>query len=325
MADEKLLSKLRAIVLVVLLFGVLVIMSLMNPAFFQVSNLMSAVSLAAPLGFVALGMTLVLLIGGIDLSVGAMFAAGSLSTAWSSSSGLPPVVSILFGVAVGALLGFINGVLVSSFNLPAIVVTLATLAVFGGCSLALSGGSSVPVGDELAFLGQGQVVGIPVPFLVFLVTGLVMWFCLKKTAFGEYVYGYGTNPEAAKYAPLSVKKLVILVYMLAGILSSFGGCVFSAMVSSAKSNYGFGYEMLAVTIAVVGGTALVGGRGTIWGTILATLFIAFLQNGMSISFVATEVQTMVVGLALLVTAVLYKWAPIVHVQMLSNKTRNRSK
>lgn len=319
---------LKPTVLTVLLLSVVLYMTATNENFLSYSNFMSAFGLAAPLGLVAIGMHFVILTAGIDLSVGSTFAFAAMVTALSSSNGMPAVVSLIIGIGAGALLGLFNGVLVSTLNLPAIVVTLATMAVYSGMALIVGKGSSIPVGEELAPLGRGSLAGIPVPVLVFCAVAALAYILLEKMPYGEYLYAYGTSPVAARYAGIRTRLLNVSVYIISGTLAGLGGVVFAAMVSSAKSNYGSGYEMSAVTMVVVGGTVLTGGAGGVLGTILAAVFIALLNNGLSISFIPTEVQRMLVGIALILTAVIYQWAPQVlsrrrDTQRSSNKTNER--
>jgi ribose/xylose/arabinose/galactoside ABC-type transport system permease subunit len=300
---------LAPVVLGVLLVAVVVTMSSRSPFFLGSANLLSALDLAAPLGIIAVGMTFVILIGGIDLSVGSTLALSAVSLGLATEAGLPTAVTVVVPLVVGAACGLLNGYLVSRFTLPAIVVTLATLAIFAGLALAVSGGRSLAVDPALAIIGLGKTAGLPTPAVLWAVTLLVALVLLSRTAFGEQVYALGTSPRAAEHATLRVRGLTLAVYTMSGALAGFAGLVMATMVSSAKSNFATGFELSAVTIVVVGGAALTGGRGTLWGTAMATVFIALLTNGMSISFVPTEVQTMFVGLALIVTAVVYRWVP----------------
>ncbi|MFV0427662.1 MAG: ABC transporter permease [Beutenbergiaceae bacterium] len=300
---------LSSVVLVVLLAVVMVTMSVMSPHFLGVSNLLSALQLAAPIGIIAIGMTFVILIGGIDLSVGSMFALTSITTGMLCSAGLWLPLAVLVALVVGGLCGYINGYLVAALGLPAIVVTIATMAVYAGIALAISRGSSYPIPPDLNLLGQGSIAGIPTPVIAFLLIFVIAHIALSATAFGDRIYALGTNATAVRYAAQRARAYALSTYILSGVLTAVAAVIYSVMVSSAKSNFGVGYELAAVTIVVVGGAALTGGRGTLWGSLLATVVIAFLQNGLSISFVPTEIQTMFVGGALILTAVIYRWLP----------------
>jgi ribose transport system permease protein len=302
-------SALPALVLTILLLVVVAAMSGMSEYFLSVSNLLSALTLAAPLGIIAIGMTFVIFIGGIDLSVGSILALSAVTVGLSSSLGLPLAVAALAGLLVGAACGLLNGVLVAWLGLPSIVVTIATMSVYGGLALALSGGSSFPIPDDIAFLGRGLVAGIPMPVVCLVVLFAVALVALTRTVYGDRMYALGANPKAMRFAAQRVRLLSLSAYVISGLLSAVAALIYCSMVSSAKANFGTGYELAAVTIVVVGGAELTGGRGTLWGTLLATVVIAFLQNGLSISFVPTEIQTMFVGSALILTAVIYRWLP----------------
>ncbi len=313
------LRSLPSIILGVLLITTVVVMALLSPRFLAVGNILSALSLAAPLGIIAVGMTVVILIGGIDLSVGSILALSSVSIGVAYAAGLPGWLAALAGLAVGALCGLVNGLLVSRLGLPSIVVTIATMAVFAGIALAVSGGSSLPAPPEFTSIGFGRVAGIPVPLIIWLVVFLVALIVLTRTAFGEYIYALGTNERALRYAALRERRLTASAFILSGFLSGVAALVFTATVSSAKANFGQGYELAVVTIVVVGGAALTGGSGTLWGTLLATVVIALVRNGLSIAFVPSEVQTIVTGAALIGTAILYQWTPTLVARLRSRK------
>ncbi|WP_159792744.1 ABC transporter permease [Puerhibacterium puerhi] len=309
MSARSLQRALAPTVLALLLVIVVVTMSTLSPYFLSVGNVVSAINLAAPLGIIAVGMTFVILIGGIDLSVASTLALSAVSAGLVSEAGSPAAVCIAVPLIVGALCGLANGWLVSRLALPAIVVTLATMAVYGGLALALSGGRSLTVHPALAFVGLGTTGGLPTPVVLWVVVVLLAALALSRTALGEYLYATGTSASAARYATLRVRALTLTVYATSGVLSGLAALLVAGMSSSAKSNFGTGFELLAVTVVVVGGAALTGGRGTLWGTAMATVFIALLNNGMSIAFVPTEVQTLFVGVTLIVTASIYRWTP----------------
>lgn len=298
-----------AIILGALLVATLVAMSLLSNKFLAVNNILGALGLAAPLGIIAVGMTVVILIGGIDLSVGSILALASVSIGIAYAAGAPGWLAALVGIAVGAACGWVNGMLISRLGLPSIVVTIATMAVFAGLALAVSGGSSLPAPPEFQAIGFGRLAGVPVPLIIWLAVFAVALIALTRTAFGEHIYALGTNARAVRFAGLRDRRLTASAFVVSGIVSGIAGVVFTATASSAKSNFGQGYELAVVTIVVVGGAALTGGAGTLWGTLLATVVIALVRNGLSIAFIPAEVQTMVTGAALIGTAILYQWSP----------------
>jgi len=300
---------LAPVILATLLVATILVMSLLSAKFLAVGNILSALSLAAPLGIMAVGMTVVVLIGGIDLSVGSILALSAVSIGLATAAGAPAGVAALVGPVVGGLAGAVNGLIISRLGLPSIVVTIATMAVFSGLALAISGGSSLPAPAEFAAIGFGRVGGVPVPLSIGSDIFVVGLLALSATRFGERIYAFGTNERALRYAAVRTNALATSAYVISGVLSGVAALVFVSTVSSAKANFGEGYELAVVTIVVVGGIALTGGVGTLWGTLLATTVIALIRNGLSISFIPSEVQTMVTGGALIVTAVLYQWLP----------------
>lgn len=311
MLRSALTRSLPSVVLLTLLVVVVVTVSQLSPYFLSAANLMSALTLAAPLGIIAIGMTIVILIGGIDLSVGSVFALTSVTTGMLSAAGAPLAVAAAGGILVGVSCGALNGLMVSKLGLPAIVVTIATMATYAGIALAISRGSSYPIPPDFIFLGQGKVAGVPTPVVILLLVFVVAYLVLSNTPYGDRIYALGTNPIAMIFAAQRSSALALSAYVISGFLASLAAVIYLTMVSSAKSNFGVGYELAAVTIVVVGGAALTGGVGTLWGTLLATVVIAFLQNGLSIAFIPTEIQTMLVGAALITTAVIYRWLPSV--------------
>lgn len=312
---------LPAVILGILLLATIAVMSTLSSQFLALGNILSALSLAAPLGIMAVGMTIVILIGGIDLSVGSILALSSVSIGVAAQAGVPAWLAALVGIAVGALCGLVNGLLISRLGLPSIVVTIATLAVFAGLALAVSGGSSLPAPAEFTVIGFGRVAGVPVPLIIWLAVFAVALVFLTRTRFGEQIYALGTNARALRYAALKDRRLTASAFVISGALSGLAALVFTATVSSAKANFGEGYELAVVTIVVVGGAALTGGSGTLWGTLLATAVIALVRNGLSIAFIPSEVQTMVTGAALLSTALLYQWAPVLTARLRRHPSR----
>ncbi|MEA5054219.1 MAG: ABC transporter permease [Propionicimonas sp.] len=297
------------VVLSVALVVVLLISSGLSSRFLSVDNLLSALTLASPLGVVAIGMSIVIFTGGIDLSVGSVFAVTAVTMGWSYQQGLPAWAAVLCAVAVGLFCGAVNGLLISALRLPAIVVTLATMVLFSGVVMGATRGGSFPAPRELIALSSVRLWILPAPLVCFLVVLAAVYAVLRWASFGEYLYAFGSNSEALRLAAQRVSRVELSAYMLSGLFSALGAVVYSATVASTKANFGEGYEFAAVTIVVLGGAALTGGKGTVWGTFMATLVIALLQNGLSISFVSPDLQQMFLGLALLIAAVIYRWLP----------------
>jgi ribose/xylose/arabinose/galactoside ABC-type transport system permease subunit len=302
-------SRVSMLLLVAMLIAIGVAMTNMSEFFLNTDNLLSALRLASVTGIIALGMTLVILTGGIDLSVGSTVALSSVVIGILVGHGVPVGVAAVAAVLVGALCGLINAGLIVGLRIPPIVATLATLAVFAGVALGISGGKAYQVPGSIDWLGNGNLLGLPVPFVVMLAVFGLLWVVLQATSTGERIFAFGTNREAARYAAIKVDRLEGSLYVLSGALSGLGAVLFVAQVASAKANFGQGFELTAVTIVVLGGTLLTGGRGSLFGTVLAVSIIAALTNGLSLAFVGPEIQSMYIGAALILTAALYQRLP----------------
>lgn len=289
------------IAVLVLLFA---LMALVAPNFLSVSNgfnIARAVSINAVL---AAGMTLVILTGGIDLSVGSIVGVSGVTSVllWNLEIGAFP--AILGGIAVGALAGLLNGVLIAYLALPAFIVTLGAMTYLRGTAYALTDARPLLAEGDLGFrmLGSGNFAGIPSPVLVMILTYVVLWFVLERTRFGRHVYAVGGNMEAARLAGIKVKRVLTRVYVIAGITAGLAGVMFAARVESGQPRAGESYELDAIAAVVLGGTSLAGGRGRIHGTFIGALIMGVLSNGLILMNVPFFNQLIVKG-AVIVLAV----------------------
>ena len=282
--------------------AILVIMfSLLTPNFMVASNLMNIVLQVSIIAIVAFGMTYVLLLGEIDLSVGAIIAfvggvaAQLLALEWS------PLVVIPLALASGMLLGAINGCLSALLSIPSFIVTVATMGIFRGVTFIASDGMPVSIENEAVLaLGNGTLGGIPAPVLILLALLILNQFVLSKTVFGRKAYLTGGNREAAIYAGIKVNTLKIKIFMLSGLMSAIAGVILTARLYSAQPNAGMGYELDAIAAAVLGGTSLTGGYGTMLGTVIGALMIGVINNGMNLLSVPYFYQLIVKGVVILV-------------------------
>jgi ribose transport system permease protein len=231
------------------------------------------------LGFVALGMTFVILTGGIDLSVGALLAVAGVVAARLATHG--SLVAFLGGIASAALLGVINGVLVTKARIQPFIVTLAMMIAARGAALAATGEQSVGIGSNatgLLWLGRGDVGGLPVPVILFLLAYAVGWIALRYTRFGRYVFAIGDSDEAARLLGLPVDRIVIATYALSGTLAGLAGVVLAARLGAGQPVGGTGWELDAIAAVVVGGTLLTGGQGGAGATLLGVLLLGVIFN-----------------------------------------------
>jgi ribose transport system permease protein len=246
-------------------------------------------------------MTLVILTGGIDLSVGSILAVSGVTGVLLWSNGIPTPIALIGGVVVGALAGAINGVFVARFLLPAFIVTLGSMTYLRGLAYSLLDGQPL-VATELGYrgVGNGSIAGIPQPVVIMIVVYAVLWFVLERTRFGRHVYAVGGNMEGARLAGINVKRVLMTVYMIGGAAAGVAGVIFSARVLSAQPTAGTGYELDAIAAVVLGGTALAGGRGRILGTLVGAVIIGVLSNGLVLMNVPFFYQLVIKGIVIII-------------------------
>lgn len=284
-----------------------VILSIVSPVFLTTENLITVLRQVSNNVFLALGMTLVMILGGIDLSVGAIVAvSGTLTVGFMVNNGIPMPVAILLGILIGTLLGFFNGVIITQFKLPAFIVTLATMNIAQGIAYIYSGGRSARItNDAYTQLGTGKLFGfLPLPVLYMAILTVIFIVLLNKTKFGTNIFAIGGNREAARLSGVRIKKVEIAVYTLAGLLSALAGIVLSARMYSGQPSVGQGYEMDAIAACVLGGVSMAGGRGRISGTIFGVMIIGVVSNGLNLMGVSSFWQLLVKGLIILIAVLI---------------------
>lgn len=268
------------------------------PHFLSAGALANTAKLASELGIVAIGMLLVILVGGIDLSVGSMLALSAVALGLGLQAGLAPPVAAVLAVCVGTGAGMLNGLIVSYAGIPAIIVTLGSMAVFRGVALGLSGGHSYAVPESLQFLGQGEWANVPCQVWLFaLLAGFMAWL-LKCTSAGVTLFALGHNEVASRFAGLPVARAKTLVYAACGALAGLAAVFFSARVSSAKADFAMGLELDAITIVVLSGASLAGGSANVLGLLLGLSIVGSLRMGLTMMFVPAETQAIMIGLVL---------------------------
>ncbi|MBV9490057.1 MAG: ABC transporter permease [Verrucomicrobia bacterium] len=297
----------------VFLFLILLILffAAQNPRFLSVRNVFNILTDVSIYGIMAVGMTLVILTAGVDLSVGAILAfcamcgAAAVKGTGDTRSdppdphrfgGLSWLVALLICVALGTLVGFIQGKVSTRFRIPPFIVTLGGMTVWRGATLLIGAGSPVSNFDAgYTWWGNGALLGVPVPVLVFLVVAVLGYIALRYTPYGRHVYAVGGNPEAARLTGLRVDRVLTSVYVLMGLLAGVAGFIESARLSSAEATAGLGFELTVIASVVIGGTSLMGGIGGIAGTVVGTLLIGVLLNGLVIMNVNPYYQQIIIG------------------------------
>jgi ribose transport system permease protein len=286
-----------------ILTGLLVLVALfwrLSPNFMVVGNLLNIVLQVSITAILAFGMTYVLLLGEIDLSVGAAVALVGTVAALGLQHGLWLCIVIPLALLAGLALGAINGMLSSLLGIPSFIVTLATMGIFRGLAYIVSGGVPITIDNErFVALGNGSLLSAPVPIWILLALLLGNQFILSKTVFGRTVYLAGGNREAALYSGVNVPGLKIIIFMLSGLMAGISGVLMTARLYSAQPNAGMGYELDAIAAAALGGTSLGGGYGTVTGTLVGALIIGVINNGMNLLSVPYFYQLIVKGIVIL--------------------------
>ncbi len=283
------------------------------PDFLKPSNLLGVASQTAIYAIIAIGMTMVIVSGGIDLSVGSLVALAAVSSAWwirefggGPSAAWPHVLSgMAAGILISAGSGAAVGAVVAGWGIPSFIVTLSVMMMASGLAFRLSDGQSISqLPDSFLWLGGGRSLGLPNPVLLMGVLYLVAHFVMSRTVFGRYVYAIGGNAEAARLSGVPVRRMLWAVYTLCGALAGLGGVVLASQLAAGDPKFGQMYELEVIAAVVVGGTSLMGGQGKIFGTLIGAFIIAVIRNGMNLTNVDPFNQKIVLGGVLLAAVML---------------------
>ena len=309
---KSLLARHEVVLLLVIALEV-VLFSALGRKFLAADNVSNIFRHSVEIGLLALAMTPVILTGGIDLSVGSMMGLCAVCFGiFVNEAGMSPLMAGILSVGIGALGGGLNALLIARFNLPPLIVTLGTFSLFRGLAEALTEGAKSYSGFPQSFLdlGNSDIAGIPAQMWIFLFVALGIWLLVHRTTLGRSFRAIGYSPEGARYAGIPVRRNLGLAYVLAGAIAGLAAVIFVARLGEARANAGMGYELLAITAVVLGGTSIFGGSGTVAGTLLGFLAVAVLNNGLkrmtdyqvfdkTISSVSNEMSGMLTGLLLL--------------------------
>lgn len=287
--------------IVMVLLLLILVFSLVSPAFLTVTNIINVARQVSMLGIVSVGVTFVMISGGMDLSVGAQVSMAGMVSAWSMLHlGASPVMAVFIGIFAGTLLGFFNGFTAIRLSIHPLIVTLAAMTIFRGISYIICGGLPIfGFPEEFTVLGQGYLSIIPIPVIVLVFAVILGSFILNKTYFGRYFYAMGGNEEAARLSGINIKRLKVLVYSISGFFAGIAGVILLSRVNSAQPNAATGYEFDVMTAAVLGGISIKGGEGKISGVFVGVLIIGVLSNGLILMNVGDYYQNVVKGLVLI--------------------------
>ena len=275
-------------------------------SFFTRQNIFNVLRQISTNLFLACGMTMVIILGGIDLSVGSIIAlSGCISAGCVARYNLPLPIALLMGLLVGLLVGMFNGAVISKTTIPAFIVTLATMNIAKGLAYVYTGGSPVRVvTKEWQFLGAGYVGIFPTPVVILVIVLIITAIIMNKTKMGRHMYAVGGNQQAAEFSGIKVEKVKFFVHAFSGLMAGLAGIVLASRMYSGQPTLGDGYEMDAIAAVVVGGTSMAGGSGKIGGTIIGGLIIGVLNNGLNLLNVNSFWQYVVKGVVILLAVFL---------------------
>jgi rhamnose transport system permease protein len=297
--------------LVIAVIGLIWLGSTLSPFFLTPGNFSNLIAALMEVAIMALAMTLIIVAGEIDLSVESMAGLASAILGFLWAAGVPLTIGIPIVLLVGALGGLLNGVFIARVGLPSLVVTLGTLALFRGLALIVLGPRGISdFPPEFTELGFGRVPGTPIPwpFVIFAVLAVLLGLLLHRTWIGRQIYAIGKNTGAARFSGVRVTRLKIGLFVLSGLISALAGVILTSRLSSARADAGAGMTLTVVTVVLLGGVNIFGGRGTIPGVVLAVIAVAVMQNALRLASVTVEVQSIALGSLLILSVVIPTFA-----------------
>ncbi|MBM7834189.1 ribose ABC transporter permease [Clostridium sardiniense] len=298
------LDKYKSLIGLVLLC---IIITFVTPSFLTVANITNVFTQVSVNAIIAVGMTFVILTGGIDLSVGSTLAISGALGASIIKSTNNIFLAIIVAAVVGIAIGLVNGILIAKGKLQAFIVTLATMTIFRGATLVFTNGTPISkLPESFLKIGNAKLGFIPVPVIITIVIAAISIYILSQTRFGRYLYALGGNEESAKLSGINTDKIKVLTYVVSGFVSAIAGVIITSRIGSASPNAGVGFELDAIAAVVIGGTSLAGGEGKISGTIIGALIIGVLNNGLNLMNVSPFYQSIVKGLVILIAVLLDK-------------------
>jgi ribose transport system permease protein len=288
------------------LIALCVVISVLEPKFLSAGNLAGVARQTAVITIIAMGMTVVMVAGGIDLSVGSAMALAGVAGALAMTNGAPPAAGVLAAAAAGAACGLANGAAIAALRIPPFIVTLGAMGVYRGVALLVTDGKAVvglPAG--FGYLAEGNLLGVlPVPLAIVVAVALLTHALLSSTRAGRYCYAVGSNVEAARYAGVRVSRYQIMFYVFLGALAGLAGAIESARLVTGQPTAGEGYELRVIAAVVIGGGSLSGGQGSVVGTVIGSLIMGVLANGANLLGISSFTQQIVIG-AVIVLAVTF--------------------
>jgi ribose transport system permease protein len=296
--DKNVLEKFAAFAALILLVA---FFSLLSPPFRSLNNLVTIALQTSIISYIGIGVTFAIITGGIDLGIGSVIALSSVVTGMAMAAGYPSPLAILFGLIVGVICGLFSGFVITKMKLPPFIATLGTMMIARGIALYVTNAAPITVTEPFfdmlggTFLIPGLPMPIPFPVIIMIIVAAIFGFVLRKTRLGRYAYAIGSNEEAARLSGLNIVRTKFMLYAISGFLAALAGIVLASRLSTAQATAGNGYEMDAIASAVIGGTSLMGGTGTIMGTMIGAFIIGVLRNGLNMMGVSSFIQQITIG------------------------------
>jgi rhamnose transport system permease protein len=288
---------------VLLLIDGIVVGSQLSQYFLDINYILKSFTLSAEFAIVALVLTMVIIAGEIDLSPAANMALSSCLFAYAQQAGLPMPVAVVIGLAAGLIMGAINGLMVIGLQIPSIIVTIGTLTLYRGLAQVIAGDKSIRVPEWFVGIDNLLVLGVPVPVVIFTALSIVLGLVLGATIFGRQIYLVGTNEVAARHAGVRSRRIKMILFLATGLISAVAGLMTASRLGSVRYDLGFGGELQMVLMAMLGGTYIFGGRGTILGTFLAAWLLVIVTTGMIVADWLPAYQLCVLGVLLIVSII----------------------
>lgn len=290
---------------IIALLILIAIVSAINPDFFKLDNILNILRQTSVNAIIAVGMTFVILIAGIDLSVGSVLALTGAIAASLVSKELTVFLVVPIVLFIGTLLGAFSGIIVAKGKVQPFIATLVTMTLLRGLTMVYTDGRPISTGfsnsaDSFAFLGTGYLFGIPFPIWLMAIVFAVAWYILKHTPIGRYIYALGGNESATQLSGINVNKIKLFVFAVSGFLSALAGLIVTSRLSSAQPTAGVSYELDAIAAVVVGGTSLMGGKGRVMGTLIGALIIGFLNNALNLLDISSYYQMIAKAMVILI-------------------------
>lgn len=292
------------VLLAIIFVLMFVVFGSITPRFLRIGNLLNQTSTFAEKAIMALPMIFIIMCGDIDISIASIIAFSGFGIGIAAERGASSIALVLIGLSIGLACGLINGLLITGLNMPAIAVTLATQSIFRGIPKGVLGEHACTAYPEIFMaFGQGKAGGIPLSLLLYAVLAAVMYFVLQRTVYGRRLYAIGSSAEASMFSGIRVKRARLINFALMGLFCGIAAVILVSRISSVRSNIATGYDMEVITLVVLGGVSITGGRGTVYGVIISSFLVGFLKFGLTLLKVSGTYQTIAVG-SLLIFAVL---------------------